>query len=123
MAKLKEEGRNFVCNGCPTQVQKLRRCREPREDFGPKDAPFWPIQLHPGGQRYGFCPAKATWDHEVVSLYNALVVIAETGQLPEAGGLNAQPDWLIDHLAWFLPNYQLHRFANQARMLFGDSKK
>lgn len=78
----------------------------------------------PKGELYGFCPSKvARDDHETLMLFNALVVMAETGQLLVGGGLCNQPSWLIDELAWFLPRYNTYKFAQNASMLFGSDEK
>lgn len=73
------------------------------------------------GQLYGFCPAKLMRgdDPEALQLYSILVVVAETGQLLEGGGISAQPAWFIDELAWFLPKYSAYKFGRQAAMVFG----
>lgn len=82
------------------------------------------MYVQKGGQLYGFCPAKSTWDVEVGLLYSLLVVIAETGQLPQAGGINDQPAWIIDELAWFLPSYSMLKYSKMAEMfLSGFSAK
>ena len=75
------------------------------------------------GEAYGFCPGKATWDQSLVRTFRLLTIVAETGQLPESGGLNHQPDWLVEVLGWFLPRYSMAKFARQMSMLFGDDKK
>lgn len=78
----------------------------------------------PKGELYGFCPAKvARDDFETTSLYNMLIVIAETGQLLESNGISNQPAWLIDELSWFLPKYSAYKFANQISMVFGSDDK
>ena len=70
---------------------------------------------------YGFCPAKATWDPEVKSQFEELVLIAETHWMPKPGGLYDQPAWLIDLLAWFLPKYDIMKFLRKADMILGSS--
>ena len=74
---LKEEGRNFNCLECPERIQKLRRCREEREDFTEVDNPsVFPMYVNRGGELYGFCPAKATWDPELASTFRLLMIVA-----------------------------------------------
>lgn len=119
---LKKSGRNYICKGCPKKVQKLRRCREDRDDFTSKDGSVFPMQVHPGGTEFGFCPAKATWDTEVKSVLGLLVVAAETGVMLEPGGLGDQPKWWVDILSWFLPAYDKAKFLNRVRMVVGDGK-
>jgi hypothetical protein len=119
-AKLSREGRSFDCKTCPERIQKLRRCREEREDFTSDDAGFFPMQVDKGGQTYGFCPGKATWDMEAVHMYRLLIVAAETGTMLDNGSLAEQTtDW-IELLAWFLPFYDHHKFVSRVRMVLGD---
>lgn len=103
-------------------MQKIRRCREDREDFTSADGAVFPIQIHKGaGESYGFCPAKATWDPEVKAQFEELVLIAETKWMPVAGGLYDQPAWLMDLLSWFLPKYEIMKFLRKADMILGGS--
>lgn len=104
-------------------MQKLRRCREDRWDFTAKDGNVFPIRIHDGGGLYGFCPAKAGRDHTTASLFELLVVCAETKQLLSAGGIVDQPWWFINLASWFLPTYDLHKFTNRVRMVMGDGSK
>lgn len=116
-------GRCFICSECPKSVQKLRRCHEDRFDFKEADGSFWPIQLTPAGGQYGFCPSKALRDIEATSIYQLLVITAETGQLAYPGCLSDQPEWYIDILSWFLARYNELRFYSRARAILGDGKK
>lgn len=75
-----------------------------------------------GGLTFGFCPAKATWDTEAVSLFQLLVTCTETGAMLESGGLNEQPYWWIELVSWFAPMYNERRFANRVRAI-GESFK
>lgn len=112
----------FDCSSCPLETQQLRRCREPRWDFTYKDGGLFPLYIEQGGNPYGFCPGKATWDRETTFLYQALVVSAETGIMIEQGSLLEQPEWWVDLLAWFLPAYSDQRFYSRARAILGDGK-
>lgn len=122
-AGLKSKGRNFTCAGCPEQVQKLRRCWEDRWDFTSEDAAFFPMQID-GGGFYGFCPGKATRDHEAVFLFEMLSVCAEQKTLLVGGGLIDQPGWFVKLMAWFAPAYAMQNFSQKAQMVLGkgDSK-
>jgi hypothetical protein len=75
-----------------------------------------------GGMMYGFCPGKATWDHEARELYNAMVIASRTGALWDGGGLSDQPQWFVDMLGWFLPMYDRVTFAEKVRLVMGDPK-
>lgn len=122
-AELKSQGRNFNCAKCPIATQKARRCHEPRWDFDEKDDPMiFPLYIHKGGNLYGFCPAKATWDGESRWLYSTLTVAADTGAMLTQGGIEDQPAWFVELLAWFLPVYDQIKFASKARMVLGDGK-
>lgn len=79
------------------------------------------MYIHKGGNLYGFCPGKATWDTETSELYRLMVVVAETGHMPLAGGILDQPGWFVDELGWFLPEYSLAKFGRQASLVFGGS--
>ena len=119
-AGLKKQGRNFNCDLCKEKVQQIRRCREERWDFNDQDGTQFPIRLGEGGGLYGFCPAKATWDHEATSLYRLLLLSAETGALLKTGGIADQPGWFMDLAAWFLPKYSELRFYSRAKAILGD---
>ena len=71
---------------------------------------------------YPFCPGKATWDPRIASLYNSLIITAYTGKMVEGGGINAQPGWYVDLLAWFLIAYDNAKFHARAKSVLGDSK-
>lgn len=107
----------------------MRRCREDREDFGPKDAAFFPIYLRrsadkqPMGTAFGFCPGKSTWYPDVQKLFDLLVLSAETGQPLFAGGLAEQPEWAAEAMAWFIPQYLELQFLRRARAVFGGKDK
>jgi hypothetical protein len=121
-ATMAKQGRKFTCSKCPEQVKKLRRCREDRENFTQKDGALWPMSVLKGGTTYGFCPAKSTWDHALVNWYNILVIVAETGQIPDGKPLVEQDAEFIEVLAWFLPRYQQLRFAQNAEIILGGSE-
>lgn len=120
-AKLKKEGRHFDCSTC--KVAKLRRCKEDRWDFTDKDANIFPMYVHQGGELYGFCPAKATWDSWTVTMYRALVCAVSTGAQWQSGGISEQPEWWIDLLSWFSTQYDMTNFSRKARMVLGDGDK
>lgn len=117
-----ERAKDFRCTKCPASVQKLRRCHEDRWDFGEADGAFWPIQISKGGELYSFCPGKATRDFEAVSLYNAVVLTAETGALWEGGGISNQPAWYMELVTYYVPLYNELRFISRAKMVLGDGK-
>lgn len=73
-----------------------------------------------GGQKYGFCPGKATWDASIVRFYNLLVLSSELGALYCQGGLSDQPSWFIENLSWFAPYYRQLQFNQRAVSIFGD---
>lgn len=126
MGKLKSGGRSFDCETCPERTKKLRRCREDREDFKHEDNRkgnvIFPIRLKPGGEPYGFCPAKATWTSDPADLLNLLTICAETGQMPYEGGLFEQPDWFVDLMGWFVPKNDLMKFSAKADMILGGDE-
>ena len=122
-AELKKSGRNFNCESCKPKIQKLRRCEEDRFDFDTKDGSIWPMRLHEGGGMYGFCPAKARWDNEALSIYNLLIVCCETKQLLYAGGIAEQPGWFVDLLSWFVTRYDENKFYSRARSILGSNNK
>lgn len=76
-----------------------------------------------GGELYGFCPAKATWDTWSVQMYRALLVAVTTGAQWTDGGLENQPDWWIDLLSWFSMRYDMTNFHRKAVMVLGDGKQ
>lgn len=76
-----------------------------------------------GGQTFGFCPGKATWDHEAMLTFKMLIVAAETGCHYNAGGLEDQPQWWIDLLSWFIPRYDDLKFYSRVRNVVGGDNK
>jgi hypothetical protein len=92
-------------------------------DFTSDDASLFPIYIEKGGQLYGFCPGKATWDASIAGLYQALVITAETGIMLEDGPLVEQADWWIELLAWFLPYYGDQKFWSRAKAILGSENK
>lgn len=84
----------------------LRRCEEDREFTKADNPSLWPMYVHKGGSPYGFCPAKAGWDHRTVDLYRKLVLSSETGVMLVAGGSEDQPEWFMEHFSWFAPRYR-----------------
>jgi hypothetical protein len=119
-AKLKKEGRSFDCSTC--KVSHLRRCKEDKWDFTENDAPFFPMYVNQGGELYGFCPAKATWDSWTVTMYKALLCSATTGSQWVSGGISEQPEWWIDLLSWFVTRYDMSNFTRKATMVLGDGE-
>lgn len=83
------------------------------------------MYVNKGGDTYGFCPGKSTWDPRIKDLADQLIIIAETNWMPHKGGLYDQPSWLIDLLGWFLPKYDFVKFIRKADMILGggDGKK
>lgn len=108
------------CQACPERVQKLRRCREDRFDFTEEDGAAWPMYVERGGDLYGFCPAKATWDPQLTRTFQLLLIAAETGAMIEAGGLRDQPSWWIEQVAWFVSKYDSVKFASRMKSVLGD---
>jgi len=124
LGALKASGRSFNCDGCAERVKKLRRCGEDRFDFNENDGSIWPMQIEKGGEMFGFCPGKATWDAKAVQTFQLLTLAAETGEIKLIdGGMMDQPDWWLDNLAWFVPRYNLLQFISRAKMILGDGKK
>ena len=78
------------------------------------------MQVSTGGNLYGFCPGKATWDIEVRAVFDLLIVSAETGNLYNAGGVGDQPEWFMGLLTFFLPLYDRLKFIAKAKMILGD---
>jgi hypothetical protein len=91
-------------------------------DYSDKDGTIWPMQISQGGGLYGFCPGKATWDHEAVGIYRAIILCAETGTMWTEGGIADQPAWWVDLVAEWLPWYSDMRFATRAKQILGDTK-
>ena len=118
-AALAKAGRSFDCHGC--KVAAKRRCGEDRWDFtDADDSAIFPIQVSQGGETYGFCPAKATWDTTVTTLFRSMHVAATTGVMWEDGGIKDQPTWWIDLLSWFIQRHDAENFSSKARSVLGD---
>lgn len=90
-------------------------------DFTEADGAMWPMYVEQGGEMYGFCPAKATWDHNLYRLFQLLLIAAETGVMIEVGGLRDQPSWWIEQAAWFFPRYDAIKFGSRMKSVLGDS--
>ncbi len=97
----------------------LRRCLDEREDFTAEDGSIFPIQITKGGGLYGFCPAKVTWDQQLVSIYRILVLCSETNQMPNGKPILEQDPEFLDLIGWFIPTYKSLRFAQNAQILLG----
>ena len=80
------------------------------------------MHVNKGGQKYGFCPAKATWDYDTVQKFRLLIVTADTGALLEEGPILEQPAWYMELLGWFLPLYDQIKWNSKMRGLFGNGK-
>lgn len=104
----------------------MRRCGEPKESFTTEDnanGMNWPMQIMKGGDLYGFCPAKATWNGELIELFNLMVIAAETGVMLNSGGLLDQPTVWIDNFGWFVQKYNDFKFFSRIKAIFGDGGK
>lgn len=110
----------FNCSSCPISTQEIRRCREERSDFTAQDSVIFPMYVTKGGDMYGYCPGKATWDDTAAFVYQALVITAETGIMLEDGPISKQPGWWVDLLAWFLPYYSDSKFYSRASRIMGE---
>ena len=73
------------------------------------------------GEQFSFCPAKATWDGSILSVYNYLVISAETGALWNDGGISEQPAWFVELLSTFIVRYNDQKFWGRARAILGES--
>lgn len=80
------------------------------------------MRIYDGGDLYGFCPAKATWDQETVLMYRTLIVAWKCGTMLKDGSLIDQPSWWIDILAWFVQKMDHELFVSRAKMVLGDEK-
>jgi hypothetical protein len=80
----------------------------------------FPVYVHKGGEGYGFCPTKATWDPQVSQLFRTLHVAAATGVMWQDGGVKDQPTWWIELLSWFIQRYDAENFGSKARAVLGD---
>lgn len=120
-AALKASGRNFICSECPERTKNLRRCQEERENFGPEDGIIFPIQISQGGERYGFCPGKATWNPEYTKIFQLMSLAAESGDYHYVeGGIVDQPSWWIENVSWFIQTYKQLQFTGRAKSILGD---
>lgn len=81
------------------------------------------MRIYDGGELYGFCPSKATWDAEAVLLYRSLVVATQCGTMWERGSLSEQPSWWIELLSWFVQKYNHEVFVQRAKMVLGDGSE
>ena len=80
------------------------------------------MNIHKGGNAYGFCPGKATWDYETVQKFRLLVITSDTGAMLTPGSILEQPAWYIELLGWFIPLYDQTKWHSKMRGLFGDGK-
>lgn len=120
MRSLEKQGRNFNCAKCPASVQKKRRCKEDRWDFTENDDPIFPMYVTKGGQLFGFCPSKATWDESAVLLFRAMMAGYHSGQLWVPGAISQQPAWFVDLYSWFCSQVDDVKFFSRAKAILGD---
>jgi len=122
--KLKLKGRNFDCSKCHESVQKIRRCREDRIDFTPKDGSVFPIFLDDEySMGFGFCPGKATWDARAMKLFETMQACLISKTLWAAGGIGDQPAWFVDIFKEFAPLYESLKLKAQWGSSSEDTKK
>lgn len=81
------------------------------------------MRVREGGELYGFCPGKATWDANAAHLFRLLCLTALTGVFYSSGGLKDQPNWYVELAAWFVPCYDNMKFYNRAEAILGDNSK
>ena len=120
-AQLKKDGRNFDCGTCMAAVQKLRRCKEERDNFTRADGPLWPMPIQKGGRGFGFCPGKATWSSEAAELMSILELTHITRTLFYPGSISEQPAWYVELIKDLLPQYEGHKSAQRHNSMWGGS--
>lgn len=104
-------------------VQKLRRCKEDRDDFTRSDGSLWPMPIQKGGPGFGFCPGKATWSKEASELMGLVELTYITRTLFYPGSISEQPSWYIELIKDMLPLYEGHRSAQKHNAMWGGSSK
>jgi hypothetical protein len=103
---------------------RLRRCKEDRFDFTEEDnASVFPISIEKGGAKFGFCPGKASWDHEASRIFKMLELSSITKCMPYRGGLMDQPADYIDLFHSFVTQYDAYKFAQRQKAMWGDGSK
>lgn len=69
---------------------------------------------------YGFCPGKATWDHDAANLFSLIELAFFTRSLAFTGSLFEQPSWYVDIIATYLPLYDQMRFNQRMKAMWGS---
>ena len=83
-----------------------RKCQEP----GLENLKA-PMSVTKGGEKYTFCPGKATWHEGILELYDQCVVATETGILPIEGGLLDQEATFYGVFPFFIDQVREKRYA------------
>ncbi len=73
------------------------RCAEERFDVLGKG-----VEVEKGWGRFAFCPGKATWYEEIITLYDDCRVALETGILPKGGALEDQDPLFLEAFPAFV---------------------
>ena len=102
---------------------KLRMCETDRWDYTSEDKSLFPIKISNTGGSYGFCPAKTTWDYDLIGLYRLLILSCELKKLLYDGGIYSQPGWYVDLLSWFVTRYDEIKFYSRAQAILGSDNK
>lgn len=101
-------------------MQKLRRCKEDREDFTAKDGNVWPLRLEKGGVPFSFCPGKATWSDEAAEALHLIETTYYLRQPLFPGSFFEQPWWYGELIDEILPLYESYRDAQKHRQMWGS---
>ncbi len=65
-----------------------------------------PIRVDTNGNKYPFCPGKATWYPQMDLVFKQCLVAKETGILPEGGTLEDQSQLFYDCFHTFIEKYK-----------------
>jgi hypothetical protein len=104
-------------------VQKIRRCKEDRDDFTRSDGSLWPMPIQKGGPSYGFCPGKATWSIEAAELLGIIELTYFTKSLYYPGSISEQPSWYVELIKDLLPFYESSKAAHKHSAMWGGGDK
>jgi len=95
------------CAVCPAAQKAQRKCGEPGFENS-KTARF---RVDERGQKFTFCPGKATWYADIVKTYQECSLAFHTGILPREGHFSDQSELFVECYQAFVESYTERRYG------------
>jgi hypothetical protein len=95
------------CNQCPAQQKAQRKCAEK----GFRNAKTARFRVDERGQKYTFCPGKATWFERTARVYQECYFAFHTGILPKEGHFQDQDELFVEAYPAFVHHYTQRKYG------------